>query len=184
VYLFTARIHDAVAAIEPSSRGELEITDAIQWLIDQGETVRHEVLQGWWIDTGKKDPLLECNRMVLDTLVARVAGKIDADSTVEGRVVIEEGAALINSRVRGPAIIGSGARVVNSYIGPYSSIASGCEIVDSDLDHSVVLERSRIIGVTRLTDSLIGRDVEVRRSQARPAATRMMLGDDSRVELE
>jgi glucose-1-phosphate thymidylyltransferase len=184
VYLFTARIHDAVAAIAPSRRGELEITDAIQWLIDQGETVRHEVLQGWWIDTGKKDPLLECNRMVLETLETKVAGDVDADSTVEGRVVIEIGASLINSRVRGPAIIGSGARIVNSYIGPYSSIASDCEIVDSDLDHSVVLERSRIIGVHRLTDSLIGRDVDVLRSRARPAATRMMLGDDSHIELE
>ena len=184
VYLFTRRIHDAVAAIAPSPRGELEITDAIQWLIDQGERVRHEVLKGWWIDTGKKDPLLECNRMVLDTLEAKVSGDVDADSIVEGRVVIEVGAALINSRVRGPAIIGSGSRVVNSYIGPYSSIASGCEIIDSDLEHSVVLERSRIIGVVRLTDSLIGRDVEVQRSRTRPAATRMMLGDDSRVELE
>ena len=184
VYLFTPRIHDAVAAIEPSPRGELEITDAIQWLIDQGERVRHEVLKGWWIDTGKKDPLLECNRMVLDTLEAKVSGDVDADSIVEGRVVIEVGAALINSRVRGPAIIGSGTRIVNSYIGPYSSIASGCEIIDSDLEHSVVLERSRIVGVVRLTDSLIGRDVEVQRSHARPAATRMMLGDDSRVELE
>jgi glucose-1-phosphate thymidylyltransferase len=184
VYLVTARIHDAVAAIEPSPRGELEITDAIQWLIDQGDGVRHEILRGWWIDTGKKDPLLECNRMVLDTLEPKVAGDVDADSTVEGRVVIEDGAALVNSRVRGPAIIGAGTRVVNSYIGPYSSIAQGCEIVDSDLEHSVVLERSRIIGVTRLTDSLIGRDVEVLRSHARPAATRMMLGDDSRVELE
>ena len=184
VYLFTARIHDAVAAIEPSPRGELEITDAIQWLIDQGDGVRHEILRGWWIDTGKKDPLLECNRMVLDTLEAKVAGDVDADSIVEGRVVIEDGAALVNSRVRGPAIIGAGSRIVNSYIGPYSSVAQGCEIVDSDLEHSVVLERSRIIGVTRLTDSLIGRDVEVLRSQVRPAATRMMLGDDSRVELE
>ena len=184
VYLFTPRIHDAVAAIEPSPRGELEITDAIQWLIDQGDGVRHEILRGWWIDTGKKDPLLECNRMVLDTLEAKVAGDVDAESIVEGRVVIEDGAALINSRVRGPAIIGAGSRIVNSYIGPYSSIAPGCEIVDSDLEHSVVLERSRIIGVTRLTDSLIGRDVEVLRSYARPAATRMMLGDDSRVELE
>ena len=184
VYLFTARIHDAVAAIEPSPRGELEITDAIQWLIDQGDGVRHEILRGWWIDTGKKDPLLECNRMVLDTLEAKVAGDVDAESIVEGRVVIENGAALINSRVRGPAIIGAGSRIINSYIGPYSSIAPGCEIVDSDLEHSVVLERSRIIGVTRLTDSLIGRDVEVLRSYARPAATRMMLGDDSRVELE
>lgn len=184
VYLFTSRIHDAVAAIEPSPRGELEITDAIQWLIDQGERVRHEVLKGWWIDTGKKDPLLECNRMVLDTLEAKVGGDVDADSIVEGRVVIEDGATLVNSRVRGPVIIGSGARIVNSYIGPYSSIASHCEVVDSDLEHSVVLERSRIIGVARLTDSLIGRDVEVMRSHARPAATRMMLGDDSRVELE
>ena len=184
VYLFTARIHDAVAAIAPSSRGELEITDAIQWLIDQGQRVRHEVLKGWWIDTGKKDPLLECNRMVLDTLETKVGGDVDADSIVEGRVVIDDGATLINSRVRGPVIIGSGARIVNSYIGPYSSIAANCEIVDSDLEHSVVLERSRIFGVTRLTDSLIGRDVEVIRSHARPAATRMMLGDDSRVELE
>ena len=184
VYLFTSRIHDAVAAIEPSPRGELEITDAIQWLIDQGDGVRHEILRGWWIDTGKKDPLLECNRMVLDTLEPKVAGDVDAESIVEGRVVIENGAALVNSRVRGPAIIGAGSRIVNSYIGPYSSIASGCEIVDSDLDHSVVLERSRIIGVTRMTDSLIGRDVEVLRSHVRPAATRMMLGDDSRVDLE
>jgi glucose-1-phosphate thymidylyltransferase len=184
VYLFTARIHDAVAAIEPSPRGELEITDAIQWLIDQGERVRHEVLRGWWIDTGKKDPLLECNRMVLDTLEAKVNGDVDADSIVEGRVLIEDGASLVNSRVRGPAIIGAGSRIVNSYIGPYSSIASNCEITNSDLEHSVVLERSRIVGVHRLTDSLIGRDVEVLRSQVRPAATRMMLGDDSRVELE
>ena len=184
VYLFTSRIHDAVAAIEPSPRGELEITDAIQWLIDQGDGVRHEILRGWWIDTGKKDPLLECNRMVLDTLEPKVAGDVDAESIVEGRVVIENGASLVNSRVRGPAIIGAGSRIVNSYIGPYSSIAPGCEIVDSDLEHSVVLERSRIIGVTRLTDSLIGRDVEVVRSHVRPAATRMMLGDDSRVELE
>ena len=97
VYLFTARIHDAVAAIAPSPRGELEITDAIQWLIDQGDGVRHEILRGWWIDTGKKDPLLECNRMVLDTLEAKVAGDVDADSIVEGRVVIEDGATLINS---------------------------------------------------------------------------------------
>ena len=184
VYLFTSRIHDAVAVIEPSPRGELEITDAIQWLIDQGDGVRHEILRGWWIDTGKKDPLLECNRMVLDTLEPKVAGDVDAESIVEGRVVIENGASLVNSRVRGPAIIGAGSRIVNSYIGPYSSIAPGCEIVDSDLEHSVVLERSRIIGVTRLTDSLIGRDVEVVRSHVRPAATRMMLGDDSRVELE
>ena len=140
VYLFTRRIHDAVAAIAPSPRGELEITDAIQWLIDQGERCATKCCKGWWIDTGKKDPLLECNRMVLDTLEAKVSGDVDADSIVEGRVVIEVGAALINSRVRGPAIIGSGSRIVNSYIGPYSSIASGLR------DHR---QRSRALGRSR-----------------------------------
>ena len=184
VYLFTKRIHDAVGAIRPSARGELEITDAIQWLIEQGDRVRHEVLTGWWIDTGKKDPLLECNRLVLDTLEAKIAGDVDETSLVEGRVVIEPGARLVNSRVRGPAIIGEGARLVNTYVGPYSSIAAGCEIIDSELDHSVMLERSRIVGVNRITDSLIGRDAEIVRSELRPAATRVMLGDHSRVELE
>jgi glucose-1-phosphate thymidylyltransferase len=184
IYLFDKRIHDAVAAIEPSPRGELEITDAIQWLIDHGFRVRHEILDGWWIDTGKKDPLLECNRLVLETIVGRVSGDVDERSVVEGRVVIEAGASLVNSRVRGPAIIGTGTRLVNSYVGPYSSIAAGCEIVDSELDHSVVLERSRIIGIPKITDSLVGRDVEVTHTDSRPRATRLMLGDHSRIELE
>jgi glucose-1-phosphate thymidylyltransferase len=184
VYLFDPTIHEAVASIAPSPRGELEITDAIQWLIDNGHRVRHEVLRGWWIDTGKKDPLLECNRLVLDTLEPRLAGKIDDASTVEGRVVVEEGASLVNSRVRGPAIIGAGTALVNSYVGPYSSIAAGCEIIDSELDHSVVLERSRIVGIDRVTDSLVGRDVEIIHSDHRPRALRLMLGDHSRIELE
>jgi glucose-1-phosphate thymidylyltransferase len=184
VYLFTPRILDAVRSIAPSARGELEITDAIQWLIDQGDRVRHEVLTGWWIDTGKKDPLLECNRLVLDTLEPAVRGHVDADSIVEGRVVIEEGAEIVRSRVRGPGIIGAGTRVVDSYIGPYSSIASGCVIIDAELDHSVLLERCRVTGPARITDSLMGRDSEVCRADAKPRATRLMLGDHSRVELE
>jgi glucose-1-phosphate thymidylyltransferase len=184
VYLFDRTIHDAVRAISPSSRGELEITDAIQWLIDAGHRVRHEVLEGWWIDTGKKDPLLECNRLVLDKLEPRIEGAVDGASVVEGRVVVERGATLVNSRVRGPAIIGAGTSLVNSYVGPYSSIAAGCEIIDSELDHSVVLGRSRIVGIPRITDSLIGRDVEVTHSDSRPRATRLMLGDHSRIELE
>jgi glucose-1-phosphate thymidylyltransferase len=184
VYLFDKTIHEAVRAIAPSPRGELEITDAIQWLIDAGHRVRHEVLVGWWIDTGKKDPLLECNRLVLDTVLPRLDGSIDATSVVEGRVVIEPGACLVNSRVRGPAIIGARTRLVNSYVGPYSSIAADCEVVDSELDNSVVLERSRVIGIDRITDSLIGRDVEVLHSNDRPRATRLMLGDHSRVELD
>jgi glucose-1-phosphate thymidylyltransferase len=183
VYLFDRHIHDAVDAIEPSWRGELEITDAIQWLIDNGHRVNHEVLQGWWIDTGKKDPLLQCNRLVLETLQPSVAGKVDPASSIEGRVVVEEGAEIIGSRVLGPAIVGVGARIVNSYVGPFTSIAADCEIVDSELEHSVVLARSRIVDVPRLTDSLIGRDVEVTRSERRPRALRLMLGDHSVVEL-
>jgi glucose-1-phosphate thymidylyltransferase len=184
IYLFDPTIHEAVAAIEPSARGELEITDAIQWLIAHGRTVRHEVLHGWWIDTGKKDPLLECNRLVLETIQSHNDGKIDESSSIEGRVVIEPGAQIVNSRVRGPAIIGERTRVVNSYIGPFTSVAADCEVVDSELDHSVLLTGSRISGIDRLTDSLIGHDVEVVRSDVRPRALRLMLGDHSKVELD
>ena len=183
VYLFGPRIHDAVRAIEPSARGELEITDAIQWLVDQGLRVRHEILQGWWIDTGKKDPLLESNRLVLDTITPRCDGSVDDESRIEGRVVVEAGAEIVRSTVRGPAIIGARTRVVDSYIGPYTSIASDCEIIDSELEHSVLLDRSRVISAGRLNDSLIGRDAEVVRSEVAPRATRVMLGDHSRVEL-
>ena len=184
VYLFDPHVHDAVRAISPSARGELEITDAIQWLIDQGHRVQHEVLTGWWIDTGKKDPLLECNRLVLDTLEPHVDGAVDDASRIEGRVVVEEGAELRDSTVRGPAIIGKRTRIVNSFVGPYSSVADDCEIVDSELDHSVVLDGSRIEGVGPIADSLIGKEVEVVRTEERPRATRMTLGDHSRVELE
>jgi len=183
VYLFDPTIHEAVRAIAPSARGELEITDAIQWLVDQGHRVDHEVLEGWWLDTGKKDPLLESNRRVLETLEPRIDGKVDESSRIEGRVVIEPDVELVNAHVRGPAIIGSRTRLVNAYIGPFTAVASDCEVVDSEVDHSVILEHSRIIGVPRIVDSLIGRYVEVIRSGQRPAATRMMLGDHSSIDL-
>jgi glucose-1-phosphate thymidylyltransferase len=183
VYLFTPVIHEAVRAIEPSARGELEITDAIQWLIDHGHRVSHEVLAGWWLDTGKKDPLLESNRRVLETIEARVDGKVDDGSHVDGRVVIEEGAELVSSNIRGPVIIGARTRLVNSYVGPFTAIANDCEIVDSEVEHSVVLEHSHIIGVPRLTDSLIGRYVEITRSGERPVATRVMVGDNCSIDL-
>ncbi len=184
VYLFTPAIHEAVAAIEPSGRGELEITDAIQWLIDNGRRVRHDLLEGWWLDTGKKDPLLESNRRVLDELQSRVEGRLDERSEVDGRVVIEEGAVLENSRVRGPAIIGAGTHLVDSYIGPYTSVAADCEIHRSEIQNSVVLERARIADVPRLVDSLIGRDAEVCRTGQRPTATRLMVGDHCLIDLE
>jgi glucose-1-phosphate thymidylyltransferase len=184
VYLFDRTIHDAVRGIAPSARGELEITDAIQWLLNQGHRVRHEVLTGWWIDTGKKDPLLQCNFLVLDTISQQVDGRLDKMSRVEGRVVIEAGAELTNSVVRGPAIIGAGTKLVDTYVGPYTSIGCDCELVDSDIEHSVVLDRSRILRVHRIKDSLLGREVELLRSSDRPHATRLMLGDHSRADLE
>ena len=147
VYLFDKHIHEAVRTIAPSPRGELEITDAIQWLIDRGHRVRHEVLQGWWIDTGKKDPLLECNRLVLDTIETCVSGIVDAESSVEGRVILEAGARLERSRVRGPAVIGAGTVLVDSYVGPYSSIAGGCTIIGSEIENSVVLANCRITAI-------------------------------------
>jgi glucose-1-phosphate thymidylyltransferase len=184
VYIFDKRIHEAIDAIEPSERGELEITDAIQWLISSGHRVRHEVLAGWWIDTGKKDPLLESNRLVLDQLDGRIDGNVDGDSSVEGRVVILEGAEIIGSKIRGPAIIGRDTRVENSYIGPYTAIGDRCSIHDAGIEHSVILEDSQIEGIERVADSLIGRHVQVRRSQMRPSATRLMLGDHSEADLE
>lgn len=184
VYLFDPSIHEAVAAIDPSPRGELEITDAIQWLIDHGHRVRHEVLEGWWKDTGKLQPLLEGNRLVLEAIEPDIRGSVDADSIIDGRVVIEEGAQIINSTVRGPAIIGERTKVINSYIGPFTSVYFDCEVVDSEIEHSVVLEQSKVLGIPRVADSLIGKQVEVRRSSTRPRATRLMVGDHSVVDLE
>ncbi len=183
VYLFTPAIHRAVAAIEPSDRGELEITDAIQWLIDHDQRVRHDLLEGWWLDTGKKDPLLESNRRVLETIEERIDGEVDADSRIDGRVVIEAGATVIASRISGPAIIGAGTVIDHAYVGPFTAIADGCTIRSSEVEHSVILRGSTIEGVPRLSDSLIGRDAEVRRSEQRPAATRLMIGDDCSIDL-
>lgn len=184
VYLFDPSIHDAVRAIHPSPRGELEITDAIQWLLQHGHRVLHEVLDGWWLDTGKKDPLLESNRRILETIEPRTDGKVDELSTIEGRVIVESGAEVTRSRLRGPAIIGENTKVMNSYVGPFTSIGADCEIRDSELDHSVVLEASRIVGIAGISDSLIGKQVEVTRSGQRPRALRLMLGDHSKVDLE
>jgi glucose-1-phosphate thymidylyltransferase len=184
VYLFSPKIHEAVASIEPSPRGELEITDAIQWLVDHGHRVRHDLLEGWWLDTGKKDPLLESNRRVLEELEPSVEGTLDDQSDVDGRVVIEAGAVLVNSHVRGPAIIGAGTTLTNTYIGPYTAIAPGCTVTDSEIENSVILERALIDGVPRLVDSLIGRDTEVHRSGRRPKATRLMIGDHCSIDLD
>ena len=184
VYLFTPAIHEGVAAIKPSARGELEIVDAVQWLIDHGHVVHHDVLEGWWLDTGKKDSLLEANRRALEAIEARTDGKVDEGSEVDGRVVIEAGATLVNSTVRGPAIVGAGARVVDSYIGPFTSVGTDVVITRSEVENSVLLERVRLEGVPRLVDSLIGRDTEVTKTGRPPQATRLLLGDHCSVDLQ
>jgi len=183
VYLFSHRILDAARSIKPSDRGELEITDAIQWLLDQGDHVASTVIDGWWKDTGKRYDLLEANRIVLDTLEPLVAGTIDADSEVQGRVVIEEGAELISSFVRGPAIIGRNTRLVNTFIGPYTSVYHSCVVENSEIEHSIVLEETTIRDIRRIEDALIGKQVQVGVGTRKPRAYRLMLGDHSNVEL-
>jgi glucose-1-phosphate thymidylyltransferase len=182
VYMFDGNIMDACKAIKPSSRGELEITDAIQWLIDQGLSVDPHVIDGWWKDTGRLEDMLEANRIMLETMEPLCEGHVDSESRTEGIVVIEKGAEVIASNVRGPAIIGEGTRVVNSFIGPYTSIYFGVEITGSEIEHSIILENSRVVDIPgRIEDSLIGQNVEVGRSPLKPNAYRFMLGDNSRV---
>jgi glucose-1-phosphate thymidylyltransferase len=184
VYLFTSRIHDAVAAIEPSPRGELEITDAIQWLLDQGERVRCELLTGWWIDTGKLTPLLEANRLLLERIEPDVRGNVDERSTIDGRVVVAEGASIVNSTVRGPVAIGPGTRIVDSFVGPFSAIGGSCVVERSEVEHSVIMDGSSIIDIARLEDSLIGSDATVQRSKQKPRALRLMVGDHCQIDVE
>jgi len=183
VYMFTPDIHEAVSSIKPSARGELEITDAIQWLLDAGKDVSYEVLSGWWIDTGKKDSLLECNRLVLDTIERSIGGDIDLMTVLEGRVFVSDGATIVNSRISGPVVIGPGAEIKDSYIGPYTAIGSDCEIVNSEIENSVVMDGSEIRNVRRMTDSLIGKNAKLMPSPTKPKSTRMMIGDDCIVEV-
>ena len=182
VYMFDKNILDAARAIKPSRRDELEITDAIQWLIDQGLTVEPHIIDGWWKDTGRLDDMLEANRIMLETLEPRIEGRVDGDSEVLGKVVIEEGAEIINSTVRGPAIIGERTKVVNSFIGPFTSVYFEVNIEGSQIEHSIVLEKSTIRDIPGfIEDSLIGQNVEVVRSPLKPTAYRFMLGDNSRI---
>jgi len=183
VYMFRPSVHEAVQAIKPSWRGELEITEAIQWLIDSGRDVRPHLVTGYWKDTGRLEDMLECNRKVLEGLEPQISGSVDDASTIVGRVVIEEGAEIVRSTVRGPAIIGRGTRIVDTYVGPFTSIYFDCTISDTEIEHSIVLEQSCIRGVSRIEESLIGKEVEVSPTTALPRAHRLMLGDHSRVSL-
>ncbi|UCG26222.1 MAG: glucose-1-phosphate thymidylyltransferase [Chloroflexota bacterium] len=182
IYMFDATIMEAVKAISPSWRGELEITDAIQWLVDQGRSVHPYVHHGWWIDTGKPGDMLEANDLVLEELSYTVEGYVDRASKVGRRVKVGKGAEIINSVVRGPSIIGEDTRIVNSYVGPFTSIYHHVTVEDSEIEHSMVLEHSRLKNIeARIQDSLIGRYVSIERSPMRPKAHKLTLGDHSQV---
>ncbi|HEY3108871.1 MAG TPA: glucose-1-phosphate thymidylyltransferase [Chloroflexota bacterium] len=185
IYFFDRNVWSAIEAIKPSARGELEITDAIQHMLEQGLDVRPHVHKGWWLDTGKKDDILEANRILLEMVEPRCAGEVDAASSLIGRVVVEEGARIVNSVVRGPAAIGERTLIENSYVGPFSAIYHDCRIVNAEIEHSIVLQNSAIEDVGgRIESSLIGRDVTVHRAPTKPRAHRLTVGDHSRVEIQ
>jgi glucose-1-phosphate thymidylyltransferase len=181
VYMFTPLVHDAARAIEPSARGELEITDAIQHLVDSGRRVEPHVVRGWWKDTGRLEDMLEANRLVLDTIGGRVDGEL-VESQCDGRVVIEAGARLERSTVRGPAIIGAGARLVDAYVGPYSAIGEGCVIERAEVEHSILLAGASVLDLDgRMESSLLGRNVHIARDHRQPRAYRFLVGDNSEI---
>jgi glucose-1-phosphate thymidylyltransferase len=186
VYLFSPAIHTAIDHIQPSARGELEITDAIQQLIDTQQAVEAQTLGGWWLDTGKKDDLLEANRIILDEYLtaADIHGSVDDQSRVSGRVTIGPGSQLVNCTVRGPVIIGENCHLENCFVGAYSSIADGVTLQAVEIDHSVVLQGARIEGIgQRIVDSLIGQRARLTPAPQRPKALRFLIGDDSQIEL-
>lgn len=185
VYFFSPRIHEAIDQITPSARGELEITDAIQALMKSGHSVKGQILEDWWLDTGKKDDFLAANTVVLDGYVKRrVLGKMDAKSKIDGRVQLDKTAKVINSNIRGPAVIGKGCRIADSFIGPYTTVGDGTKILNSAIEHSVILEKCFIQNITRLEDSLIGREAEVVHNDTNHSrALRLLIGDNNVVEV-
>ena len=181
VYMFTPAVHDAARAITPSARGELEITDAIQHLVDKGLRVEPHIVKGWWKDTGRLEDILAANRLVLETIEGRMLGEL-TDSQVDGRVVIEPGAKLVRSAVRGPAIIGAGTRLTDCYIGPYTAVGEGCVIENAEIEHSILLNCCEVRNLAgRMESSLLGRNVKIGRDQRQPRAYRFLVGDNSEI---
>jgi glucose-1-phosphate thymidylyltransferase len=182
VYMFDDTIWEAVAAIRPSARNELEITDAIQWLIDHGKSVHPHIVSGWWKDTGKVEDMLEANRIILDTFEPRGLETVDGGSRVEGKVVIEPGARIFASTVRGPAIIGAGAEIRAAFVGPYTSVGPGCRIERCEIENSIVLEGSSLEEIRgRIADSLIGKNVRIHPGAERPRVHRFLVSDNSEI---
>jgi len=184
VYIFNAKIHTAIDRIKPSSRGELEITDAIQKLIDTGCKVKSGLLEGWWLDTGKKDDILQANTIVLDEYIKRqIKGRVDSKSRIIGRVTVEKGASVANSIIRGPVIIGKNSSIRDSFIGPFTSIGEDVTVIGSSIEHSVILNNAYLSGVERLEDSILGRSARVVKNHDKHKVLRLMIGDDSAIEV-
>ncbi|HKF44987.1 MAG TPA: glucose-1-phosphate thymidylyltransferase [Thermoanaerobaculia bacterium] len=182
VYMFDDTIFEAVRAIRPSQRQELEITDAIQWLVDHGKSVHPHIVSGWWKDTGKIEDMLEANRIILDTFAANGLESADSGCRVEGKVVVEPGARLVRSTIRGPAIIGAGAEIRDAFVGPYTSIGAGCFVERCEIENSIVLQGSRLERIpVRIADSLIGTNVRIHPGLERPRVHRFLIGDNSEI---
>jgi len=185
VYMFDSHIFEAAKAIKPSRRNELEITDAIQFLVDSGYEVQPHLVSGWWKDTGKIEDILEANRLILETISGAVLGAVDDASRISGEVIIEKGVSVRSSTIRGPAIIGAGTEIADSYIGPFTSIQKNCRIIQTEIEHSIVLEGSEIVDVgSRIDESLIGREVRIYKCPPKPLAYRFMVGDKSEIGLK
>ena len=185
VYMFDSHIFEAVRAIQPSWRNELEITDAIQYLIEHGYEVQPHLVTGWWKDTGKIEDILEANRLILETVSGKNRGNVDDISKISGEVVLEEGVVVKNSIIRGPAIIGKNSEITDSYIGPFTSIQNDCKIIHTEIENSIVLEKSEIVEVgSRIDESLIGREVKIFKCPSKPSVYRFMVGDKSEIGIK
>jgi len=182
VYMFDSHIFEAIQAIRPSWRNELEITDAIQYLVEHGYDVHPHLVTGWWKDTGKIEDILEANRLILESVKREIKGDVDSVSKINGRVVMAPNVRVRNSIVRGPAVIGENTEIIDSYIGPFTSIQSNCRIEQTEIEHSIVLSGSEIRDVgSRIDESLIGRDVKIFKCPPKPSAYRFMVGDQSEI---
>ncbi len=185
VYMFDFHVFEAINAIKPSWRNELEITDAIQYLVDKGYEVHPHLVSGWWKDTGKIEDILEANRLILESIVGKIQGKVDEASKINGQVVIEEGVVVQNSIIRGPAIIGAETEIIDSYIGPFTAIQERCRIIQTEIEHSIVLEGCEIRDVgSRIDQSLIGRDVKIYKCPPKPSVYRLIVGDKSEIGIK
>ncbi len=185
VYMFDFHIFEAVNAIKPSWRDELEITDAIQHLITHGYEVIPHLVTGWWKDTGKIEDILEANLLILESISSKIEGKVDEASKISGQIILEKGVVVKNSIIRGPAIIGAETEIIDSYIGPFTSIQKGCKIVRTEIEHSIVLEGSEIQDVgSRIDESLVGRNVKIYKCPPKPSVYRFMVGDKSEIAIK